>query len=173
MRPKTATCRHCRNDFNPQRSAGRAPVYCSASCRQGAYVDRRLGRASPHPIELPEPQPGAEPAYEAGSRLYPAIVHALRPDGLPDGRRFRPTLCGTATRPALVPFTGRERSVCGVCADLAYRFPAPRRIDPSADLAVLTALLAQIAHRSGEADLAPLFHYLHGTSTAVDKAYVC
>jgi hypothetical protein len=39
------TCTHCHGPLPPRRSRGPAPSYCSARCRQAAYLARRRAQA--------------------------------------------------------------------------------------------------------------------------------
>jgi hypothetical protein len=92
-----------------------------------------------------------------------SMRHALRPDGVPDRTGWRPTVCGARARrvtPAFDPATEAPRGgmpVCLTCTRIARRYPLERAIDPSNDLAVMTALVGRLRaqHHWPEATLRP------------------
>ncbi len=158
-------CEHCGCTFERPSRRGRHPHYCSRTCRQRAYEARRRGA---HALGLPRaplPRPrhtrSFRPAYETGIR-YP-VRHALRPDGAPDARNFRPTLCGTRARTSPMRFEPWLRGEipgqrsCRTCSSLARRFPPTIAPDAPADLArarhLLGRLRAGVAGRCSDRDL--------------------
>ncbi|MFN0089755.1 MAG: hypothetical protein ACKVWR_05710 [Acidimicrobiales bacterium] len=154
----TFACRWCATVFPRRVLCGRKPHYCGRSCRQRAYEHRRRGRAEhgrPRPT-LVEPLRGMRraPAYEAGVHLGPR--HALRVDGIADRRRLRPTLCGALARPVPYPFSPVDHTACRTCRRVAERFPAPRELQVSNDLALVTALFAHFRRERARPRRRPL-----------------
>ncbi len=70
-------------------------------------------------------------------------VHQLRTEGVPDPRRFRPTLCGTYAKPLPIHSQHSHRPACGTCRRVARRHPPARYFDPATDIAVLRSLVAR------------------------------
>jgi hypothetical protein len=139
-------CLWCGTAFGRRRLSGRKPCYCDRSCRQRAYEARRRGAiCAGHPHAPPAtPHQKQTPRYEAGRRL--GITHALRPDGLPDPRGRRVTLCGTYSSAIRPPFGALDvtRDICRTCDRIAEQHPPPRQIDPPRDVAVLTNLARRL-----------------------------
>lgn len=157
-------CEHCGREFERRFRRGRHPHYCSRTCRQRAYEARRRGAYVLGLPQAPLPRPSVSrtyrPAYETGLR-YP-LRHALRPDGAPDARNLRPTLCGTraATSPApFEPWFGRAHigRPCRICVRLARRFPVATPPSAAADLArarhLVGRLRGAISSRASDAEV--------------------
>ena len=140
-------CLWCGTTFQRRYLVGRKPCYCHRSCRQRAYeARRRAALVAAHPQARPAiPRRPRPPHYEAGRRRH--IVHALRPDGLPDPFGRRITLCGTyaaGIRPPYGPLYEHGRRHCRTCDRIVGGHPPPRPIDPPRDLAVLTNLARRL-----------------------------
>jgi hypothetical protein len=141
-------CNWCGKRFVRPHERGRRPLYCTRTCRQRAYEERRRGAfvvGLPKPILIERLRPVAA-HYQAGiGGPYLNVAHALRPDGAPDYIGFRPTLCGAYVKPSIRPFyedhplSGRPN--CATCASVARRHPAARLIDPPVDIGTATALI--------------------------------
>ncbi len=144
----TYRCDHCGDHFPRPNLCGRKPSYCGRTCRQRAYEHRRRGqlRVGLPTIDLvpARPDPRRTPRYEAGASR--GRFHQLRPEGLPDPRRRRPTLCGTYARPLPANAHPAKMHPCRTCRRVADRHPAASFHDPAADVAVLRTVLARLRH---------------------------
>ncbi|MFN0088790.1 MAG: hypothetical protein ACKVWR_00750 [Acidimicrobiales bacterium] len=142
----TFACRWCATVFARRSRCGRKPHYCGRSCRQRAYEHRRRGRreAGLPRLTVAAPIPAAphRRAYESGSNF--GLRHALRPDGIADRRRQRPTLCGALARPIPPPFAPFHSGACRTCRRVAERYPPARELQVSNDLALVSALLGRL-----------------------------
>jgi hypothetical protein len=149
-------CLWCSQTFARRHLNGRKPHYCSATCRQRAYEERRRGARFPtHAKPLIPPQSRVRPRHYESGRNY-GVRHALRPAGLPDRHGRRPTLCGAWASHARVPFgasTGLAEHLCRTCSAVAHRHPPSRALDPPTDLAVLTHLIRRLEPTAEHADL--------------------
>jgi hypothetical protein len=150
VEPNVFSCLWCASTFPRRYLVGRKPHYCSATCRQRAYEERRRGAryagkpASTFLTRL-DRRPPPPAAHESGRNH--GTRHALRPAGLPDRWRRRPTLCGTWASPVRPRFdvaNRNDRHICEVCHWLAGLFPPPRRVDPVIDVAALTQLIRRL-----------------------------
>jgi hypothetical protein len=163
-REEVLTCVWCARSFVRSR-VGRRPIYCRPTCRQRSYEDRRrCGHRAGFPVPeghsasapralggglVPVGSPPARPAYEGGA--VNGRWHALRPESPTDARGQRLTLCGARARRIRRPFDAVSsrrpgpdiRPPCATCIHLATSHPAPRCIDASADLALVTAAVAR------------------------------
>jgi hypothetical protein len=144
-------CEWCGRPFARRHLRGRCPLYCTRTCRQRAYEERRRGAIAlglPKAIVMERLHPTPK-HYQAGmGGQYMDVAHAVRPDGCADKIGFRPTLCGTSVNPVNRPFyahvTGRGKKNCGTCARVAQRFPLEHRIDPVSDIGTATALIGML-----------------------------
>ena len=149
-------CEWCGTDFIRRHPRGRHPLYCTHTCRQRAYEERRrgafaLGLPKATMFERLHPDPKL---YQAGTGgEYQHVVHALRPDGYADIIGFRPALCGARVNPSnrafYAGFTSSGRRNCATCTRVANRFPLERRIDPLSDIGTATALIAMLRGTRG------------------------
>jgi hypothetical protein len=144
-------CEWCGNHFVRRHQRGRHPLYCTRSCRQRAYEERRrgaytLGLPKATMVDWLHPTPKH---YQAGmGGQYLTIAHALRPDGAADRIGWRPALCGARVRPANRPFyvqgplSGNRN--CETCTSVAHRFPPQHRIEPLSDIGTVLAMIARL-----------------------------
>lgn len=139
-------CDHCGEEFPRRNLCGRKPQYCTRSCRQRSYEARRR-------LQLRHGRPVTELVAAHGWLRRPVTYepgtsrgrrHLLRPEGMPDPRRFRPTLCGTYARALPFNVTPRSGDHCGTCTRVADRHPPDRPFDASTDAAVLRTLAARL-----------------------------
>lgn len=152
------SCERCRSAFPRRCRSGRKPLYCSVSCRQRAYEARRRGALQ---IGLPAPPPRwpkspKSPGYVGGHGPRRKIHHALRPSGVPNGRRLA-TLCGTWAFDSGYRFglPQRRAKTCQTCSRIAQLGPVPRWIDSHLELPAVSALAARlIAPLTAKDDLA-------------------
>jgi hypothetical protein len=159
----TYDCHWCGVECPRRHPTGRRPLYCRQACRQRAFEHRRRGAfvAGLPAVPAMLPLRAKPPVYEMGNGW--SMRHALRPDGVPDRTGSRPTLCGARARKVRPDFTELEQRhpgstpLCQTCLSIARTHPPQRAIDPSNDLAVMTALAGRLraAHRRPGADLRP------------------
>lgn len=151
------TCNWCGTTFPRRHWTGRKPHYCTVTCRQRAYEDRRRGA---HRADLPArwvaPDHRQSPRrYEVGHTRRRA--HALRPFGPIDRHGRRTTLCGAAaytTRLRFVATDPRRPLRCQTCVRIERDFPPDRHVDPPIDIAVAGGLVQSLrwAHRHAPAE---------------------
>jgi hypothetical protein len=142
-------CEWCGTEFVRPHQRGRRPLYCTRTCRQRAYEDRRrgacvLGLPKPTVADRLHPTPAR---YQAGvGGPYLNKVHALRPDGAADCIGFRPTLCGASVKPSPQPFYEHDtrKHNCLTCRRMAERFTPARRIEPLSDIGTAMALFGRL-----------------------------
>jgi hypothetical protein len=141
-------CEWCGKPFIRPHMRGRRPLYCTRTCRQRAYEDRRrgacrLGLPKPTVPQWLHPEPTR---YQAGiGGPYLNVTHAMRPDGPADCTGFRPTLCGAVVKPSPRSFYENDtRRNCETCTRVAQRFKLPRRIEPISDIGTATSLFGRL-----------------------------
>ncbi len=144
----TYRCDHCGDGFPRRHLCGRKPLYCGRTCRQRAYEHRRrlqLRVGLPTIDVVPaQPDPRRAPRYEpAASR---GRCHLLRPEGLHDPRRRRPTLCGTYARPLPSNAQPAKMTACRTCQHVAHRHPPTHFHDPAIEVAVVRTLVGRLRH---------------------------
>ncbi len=142
----TFRCDHCARHFVRPNPYGRKPSYCTRTCRQRAYEARRRLqlRVGVPPVDLVPSGRDRPNRYESG--ISRGRHHRLRTEGVPDRRRFRPTLCGTYALP--LPSTARTSHLhrCRTCEAVIRRHPPTHHHDPSTDVAVLRTLVGRLRH---------------------------
>lgn len=154
-RSQTYACEWCAAHFRRRFGWGRRPLYCTRTCRQRAYEERRRGAFKlglPAPTFVPSGK--LRPTYERGAALYPnRASHALRPDGPADAAGRRAALCGAMVRATPFAFHLTDPANCSTCFAVAKRFPPSRHIDSRNDLGTLTAMIGALrgAHRASDA----------------------
>lgn len=141
-------CDHCGDRFPRANLCGRKPHYCSRTCRQRSYESRRrlllrVGRPVTDLVPV-QPMSRRPPRYESASSR--GRGHLLRTEGMPDRRRFRPTLCGTYARPLPANANPNTLPACRTCAGVARRHPPMHFHHPATDVAVLRSLVARLRH---------------------------
>lgn len=141
------SCERCRATFPRRVNNGRKPLYCTTTCRQRAYEARRRGALQ---IGLPGPPPrwpsSSLPAgYQGGFGPRRKIHHALRPTGVPNGRRLA-TLCGTWAFDSGYRFglATPISQTCRTCSQVARHSPIPRWIHSHLELPAVSALAARL-----------------------------
>ncbi|MEZ5234042.1 MAG: hypothetical protein R2749_15235 [Acidimicrobiales bacterium] len=163
LAPNHYACERCGITFPRRYRTGRRPHYCTRTCRQRAYEARRRG-AEHHRLPTPElafPPAADRPDHSPGPHCYEPgrgrrRIHALQPDGPPDRRNRRPTLCGTTARDLKQQrsFNRGPYSVptCRTCSDIATRYPLAKPVQPPTELARIKHLLRNTRHRIARGD---------------------
>ncbi len=151
------TCNWCGTTFPRRHWTGRKPHYCSVTCRQRAYEERRRGAYRENlPARWVAPDHRSSPRrYEVGYTRHRA--HALRPFGPIDDLGRRTTLCGASARTNRLRFASSPPPrplTCKTCSAIEQRFPPDRHVDPPIDIAVAGGLVQSLrwAHRHAPAD---------------------